>query len=187
MLGAEPEPAPYEPGPLQAEQAVPVGSRGRAEKCCFGPRCRFLGDVGEYTAVKPADLGRSRVLFETFGKCVSGVTCRFGQAHLRDGHRDIVSTALARQREGKALVRNSLCKADLLQPGEGKLRGDLRAPSSRRAEPRPLQGLAFPQQEALTRNIPSPRPVEPQQQTPAVGHTAKGRLFSARARPSRPH
>lgn len=32
----------------------------------------------------------------------------------------------------------------------------------RRAGPRPLQALAFPQQETLTRNAPSPHTVEPQ-------------------------
>ncbi|NXS60405.1 DUS3L synthase, partial [Brachypteracias leptosomus] len=79
-------------------------------KCFFGPRCRFLHDVGEYLAVKPPDLGPSCVLFQTFGKCSYGVTCRFAQSHLGDGHQNIINTELAKQWEGKSLVRNNLSK-----------------------------------------------------------------------------
>ncbi|KAM6104809.1 LOW QUALITY PROTEIN: tRNA-dihydrouridine(47) synthase [NAD(P)(+)]-like [Pterocles gutturalis] len=61
-------------------------------------------------AVKPPDLGRSCVLFETFGKCIYGVTCRIAQAHLGDGCQYIVNTDLAKQWEGKSLVRNNLSK-----------------------------------------------------------------------------
>lgn len=61
-------------------------------------------------ATKPADLGRSCVLFETFGKCIYGVTCRFAQAHLGDGYQNIVNGDLAKQWEGKSLVRNNLSK-----------------------------------------------------------------------------
>ncbi|KAM6104806.1 LOW QUALITY PROTEIN: tRNA-dihydrouridine(47) synthase [NAD(P)(+)]-like [Pterocles gutturalis] len=61
-------------------------------------------------AVKPPDLGRSCVLFETFGKCIYGVTCRFAQAHLGDSCQNIVNTDLAKQWEGKSLVRNNLSK-----------------------------------------------------------------------------
>lgn len=61
-------------------------------------------------AAKPPDLGHSCVLFETFGKCPYGVTCRFAKAHLGDGHQNVVNTELAKQWEGKSLVRNSLSK-----------------------------------------------------------------------------
>ncbi|NXH95800.1 DUS3L synthase, partial [Pachycephala philippinensis] len=79
-------------------------------QCRFGPRCRFLHDVAEYLAGKPADLGQRCVLFDTFGRCPYGVTCRFGRAHLGDGHQNLVNAALARQWEGKLLVRNGLSK-----------------------------------------------------------------------------
>uniref|UniRef100_A0A9L0RYD9 tRNA-dihydrouridine(47) synthase [NAD(P)(+)] n=1 Tax=Equus caballus TaxID=9796 RepID=A0A9L0RYD9_HORSE len=61
-----------------------------ATQCAFGARCRFLHDVGRYLAAKPADLGPRCVLFETFGRCPAGVTCRFAGAHLGPGGRNLV-------------------------------------------------------------------------------------------------
>ncbi|NXJ97301.1 DUS3L synthase, partial [Corythaixoides concolor] len=98
------------PSHYEQSRLCPSVTQGCAEKCRFGTRCRFLHDIGEYLATKPADLGRSCVLFETFGKCVYGVTCRFAQAHLGDGYRNMVNTDLAKQWEGKSLVRNNLSK-----------------------------------------------------------------------------
>ncbi|NWQ98821.1 DUS3L synthase, partial [Burhinus bistriatus] len=98
------------PNHYEQSRLCPSVTQGCAEKCYFGPRCRFLHDVSEYMASKPADLGRSCVLFETFGKCIYGVTCRFAQAHLGVGYQNIVNTDLAKQWEGKSLVRNNLSK-----------------------------------------------------------------------------
>ncbi|XP_014817769.1 PREDICTED: tRNA-dihydrouridine(47) synthase [NAD(P)(+)]-like isoform X2 [Calidris pugnax] len=98
------------PNHYEQSRLCPSVTQGCAEKCYFGPRCHFLHDIGEYMAVKPADLGRSCVLFETFGKCIYGVTCRFAQAHLGDGYQNIINTELAKQWEGKLLVRNNLSK-----------------------------------------------------------------------------
>ncbi|POI23167.1 hypothetical protein CIB84_013085, partial [Bambusicola thoracicus] len=98
------------PNHYEKSRLCPSVTQGCAEKCYFGPRCRFLHDVGEYMAAKPPDLGHSCVLFETFGKCPYGVTCRFAKAHLGDGHQNVVNTELAKQWEGKSLVRNSLSK-----------------------------------------------------------------------------
>ncbi|XP_008937648.1 PREDICTED: tRNA-dihydrouridine(47) synthase [NAD(P)(+)]-like, partial [Merops nubicus] len=109
---------------------------GCAERCPFGPRCRFLHDVGEYLAVKPPDLGPSCVLFQTFGKCPYGVTCRFARAHLGDGHQNIIHLELAQQWEGRSLVRNNLPKDLQHQLRKRKF-------SFRRAE-QYLRGLAKP-------------------------------------------
>ncbi|KAM9215396.1 tRNA-dihydrouridine(47) synthase [NAD(P)(+)]-like [Leptosomus discolor] len=98
------------PNHYEQSRLCPSVTQGCAEKCYFGPRCRFLHDVSEYLAAKPADLGRRCVLFETFGKCHYGVTCRFAQAHLGDGYQNVVNVDLAKQWEGKSLVRNNLSK-----------------------------------------------------------------------------
>ncbi|NXI67140.1 DUS3L synthase, partial [Anseranas semipalmata] len=98
------------PNHYEKSRLCPSVTQGCADKCYFGPRCRFLHDISEYMATKPADLGHSCVLFETFGKCIYGVTCRFAKAHLGDGYQNIINTDLAKQWEGKSLVRNNLSK-----------------------------------------------------------------------------
>ncbi|XP_054252228.1 tRNA-dihydrouridine(47) synthase [NAD(P)(+)]-like [Indicator indicator] len=98
------------PNHYEQSRLCPSVTQGCAEKCSFGPRCRFLHDVGAYMATKPADLGSSCVLFQTFGKCTYGVTCRFAQAHLGHGYQNLINTDLAKQWEGRSLVRNNLSK-----------------------------------------------------------------------------
>ncbi|NWY44963.1 DUS3L synthase, partial [Sylvia atricapilla] len=98
------------PNSYEQSRLCPSVTQGCAGLCHFGPRCRFLHDVSEYLAAKPADLGQRCVLFDTFGRCPYGVTCRFGRGHLGDGHQNLVNAALAQQWEGKLLVRNSLSK-----------------------------------------------------------------------------
>ncbi|NWV89077.1 DUS3L synthase, partial [Machaerirhynchus nigripectus] len=102
------------PNCYEQSRLCPSVTQGCAGQCHFGPRCRFLHDVSEYLAGKPADLGQRCVLFDTFGRCPYGVTCRFGRAHLGDAHQNLVNAALAQQWEGKLLVRNGLSK-DLQQ------------------------------------------------------------------------
>ncbi|NWI86589.1 DUS3L synthase, partial [Pitta sordida] len=98
------------PNNYEQSRLCPSVTQGSPGKCHFGPRCRFLHDVAEYLAGKPPDLGQRCVLFDTFGRCVYGVTCRFARAHLGDGHRNVVNAALAEQWEGKVLVRSNLSK-----------------------------------------------------------------------------
>uniref|UniRef100_UPI0023DD192C tRNA-dihydrouridine(47) synthase [NAD(P)(+)]-like isoform X1 n=2 Tax=Callithrix jacchus TaxID=9483 RepID=UPI0023DD192C len=81
-----------------------------AAKCVFGDRCRFLHDVGRYLETKPADLGPRCVLFETFGRCPYGVTCRFAGAHLGPEGQNLVREELAARCAQPPPVRNGLDK-----------------------------------------------------------------------------
>lgn len=112
------------PGCLLAQRA-PILPRGllvptqeSAAKCFFGDRCRFLHDVGRYLETKPSDLGPRCVLFETFGRCPYGVTCRFAGAHLGPEGQNLVRE----ERVQAPPVRNGLDKALQQQLRKRKVR-----------------------------------------------------------------
>ncbi|XP_032992602.1 tRNA-dihydrouridine(47) synthase [NAD(P)(+)]-like isoform X1 [Lacerta agilis] len=103
------------PTHYEKNRLCPSVVQERAEKCFFGSRCRFLHSVKEYMATKPPDLGDSCILFQMFGRCMYGVTCRFAAAHLGKDYENVINEGLLKQREGKPpAVRNSLDK-DLQQ------------------------------------------------------------------------
>ena len=67
----------------------------RGEECTYGDKCRYLHDVAEYVERhKPPDIGESCVNFEKFGKCIYGVTCRYGKKHISEDFKNIVNAEL---------------------------------------------------------------------------------------------
>ncbi|NXK86054.1 DUS3L synthase, partial [Formicarius rufipectus] len=149
--------------------------------CPLGPRCRFLHDVDEYLAGKPPDLGERCVLFDTFGRCPYGVTCRFGRAHLGAGdHHNVVDTALARRWQGTVLVRNTLPKElqqqlrkrkVVFQKAEEFLRGLRRRGEGGEAarsseEEREVPGWMVPQEEGVGRGDGSEQGEDPKGEDP---------------------
>ncbi|XP_066491400.1 tRNA-dihydrouridine(47) synthase [NAD(P)(+)]-like [Tiliqua scincoides] len=94
----------------EKDRLCPSIVQEKADKCFFGSKCRFLHNVKEYLAMKPPDLGDSCVLFETFGKCIYGVTCRFAGAHFGEDCKNVVNVDLLKKWEGKLVVKNSLSK-----------------------------------------------------------------------------
>ncbi|CAM9390762.1 unnamed protein product [Lampetra planeri] len=55
--------------------------QGSTSKCFYGDRCYFIHDVAEYMLVKPPDLGPECHLYQTFGRCPYGITCRYASGH----------------------------------------------------------------------------------------------------------
>ncbi|XP_030003654.1 tRNA-dihydrouridine(47) synthase [NAD(P)(+)]-like [Sphaeramia orbicularis] len=79
-------------------------------ECPFGEKCHFSHDVAEYMATKPADIGDSCYLYDTFGKCSFGLSCRFAKAHTTPDFKTLEKADLVKTYEGRNLVKNILSK-----------------------------------------------------------------------------
>ncbi|XP_026156623.1 tRNA-dihydrouridine(47) synthase [NAD(P)(+)]-like [Mastacembelus armatus] len=79
-------------------------------ECPFGDKCHFHHDVAEYMASKPADIGETCYLYDTFGKCAYGLTCRFAGGHTTPDFQTMENTNLVQAYEGRNQVKNSLSK-----------------------------------------------------------------------------
>ncbi|XP_053569998.1 tRNA-dihydrouridine(47) synthase [NAD(P)(+)]-like isoform X2 [Bombina bombina] len=95
---------------FEQKRLCPSVTQECASKCFFGEKCKFLHDVSKYMADKPADIGPNCHLFQTLGKCIYGVTCRFGKSHTDENFKNIINEELVKQKEGKLFVKNSLTK-----------------------------------------------------------------------------
>uniref|UniRef100_A0A6Q2XGY5 tRNA-dihydrouridine(47) synthase [NAD(P)(+)] n=1 Tax=Esox lucius TaxID=8010 RepID=A0A6Q2XGY5_ESOLU len=82
----------------------------REAKCVFGDKCKFFHDVAEYMASKPADVGERCYLYDTFGKCHYGLSCRFARAHISADLKNLVNEERVEEMLGRKPVRNSLDK-----------------------------------------------------------------------------
>lgn len=79
-------------------------------ECPYGDKCHFLHNVTDYTASKPADIGESCYLYETYGKCTYGLSCRFAKAHTTPDFQTTEKADLVKAYEGRTVVKNSLSK-----------------------------------------------------------------------------
>ncbi|KAG9355854.1 hypothetical protein JZ751_000696 [Albula glossodonta] len=82
----------------------------RATGCFYGDKCKFLHNIAEYMKLKPADIGERCYLFDSFGKCHYGVTCRYAKAHTSDDLKNIVNEDLWKKHDQRVPVKNSLDK-----------------------------------------------------------------------------
>lgn len=80
------------------------------KECTYGDKCKFHHDVAQYMASKPADIGESCYLYETFGKCGYGLSCRFAKAHTTPDFKTVEKTDLVKAHDGRTVVKNSLSK-----------------------------------------------------------------------------
>ncbi|XP_074469764.1 tRNA-dihydrouridine(47) synthase [NAD(P)(+)]-like [Sebastes fasciatus] len=79
-------------------------------ECPYGDKCLFHHSVSEYFASKPADIGESCYLYDTFGKCAYGLSCRFAKAHTTPDFKTMENAELIKANEGRTAVKNSLSK-----------------------------------------------------------------------------
>ncbi|XP_037651494.1 tRNA-dihydrouridine(47) synthase [NAD(P)(+)]-like [Sebastes umbrosus] len=79
-------------------------------ECPYGDKCNFHHSVSEYFATKPADIGESCYLYDTFGKCAYGLSCRFAKAHTTPDFKTMENAELIKANEGRTAVKNSLSK-----------------------------------------------------------------------------
>ncbi|XP_053718318.1 tRNA-dihydrouridine(47) synthase [NAD(P)(+)]-like [Synchiropus splendidus] len=80
------------------------------KECRFGTKCFYYHDIGEYLAVKPADIGDSCYIYETFGKCPYSLTCRFAKTHTTPDFKNMEIADLVKANEGRTVVKNTLDK-----------------------------------------------------------------------------
>ncbi|XP_056116226.1 tRNA-dihydrouridine(47) synthase [NAD(P)(+)]-like [Rhinichthys klamathensis goyatoka] len=98
------------PQSYEGRRLCPSIIQERDTKCFFGDKCRFLHDVSEYMRSKAEDLGEQCYLFNTFGKCQYGVSCRFAKAHTSAEMKNLVNADLYKPNAEREPVRNHLDK-----------------------------------------------------------------------------
>ncbi|CAI9540559.1 unnamed protein product [Staurois parvus] len=108
----------------EQQRLCPSVTQECASKCFFGEKCKFLHDVKKYLSEKLEDIGPRCHLYETFGKCIYGVSCRFAKSHLGEDFKNLINQELVKQWEGKALVRNGLNKDLQMQLRKRKVQFD---------------------------------------------------------------
>ncbi|XP_073533505.1 tRNA-dihydrouridine(47) synthase [NAD(P)(+)]-like isoform X2 [Phyllobates terribilis] len=95
---------------LEQQRLCPSIVQECPSKCFFGDKCKFLHDIEKYMSRKHEDIGPNCYLYETFGRCTYGITCRFAKSHLSASFQNLINQELVEQQEGKVLVKNSLQK-----------------------------------------------------------------------------
>ncbi|XP_061597785.1 tRNA-dihydrouridine(47) synthase [NAD(P)(+)]-like [Cololabis saira] len=78
------------------------------KECSFGDKCRFSHDVAEYMASKLPDIGERCYIYDTFGKCGYGLTCRFAKAHTTPDFKTMEKADLVDACKGRTVVKNNL-------------------------------------------------------------------------------
>lgn len=86
-------------------------SCGTDNQKCLKEGCTFIHNVKEYIKIKPKDICSSCHNFEISGKCLRGVTCRFGSEHLTcDGNNIVNEEKFKEYQENGPYTKNILSK-----------------------------------------------------------------------------
>ena len=55
----------------------------KCQKCPYEAECRYSHDAKGWLAVRPAEISDKCYLYELYGECMFGLTCRFGSSHIK--------------------------------------------------------------------------------------------------------
>ena len=80
------------------------------EKCQFGEKCMFSHNIAKLVREKPPDIGSVCYNFETYGKCLRGIMCRYGSAHISEDFQNIVDEEKWNSCKDKSVTTNIISK-----------------------------------------------------------------------------
>ncbi|CAH0558354.1 unnamed protein product [Brassicogethes aeneus] len=80
---------------------------------CERKNCQFLHSVEEYLKVKLDDIASTCYNFETTGRCIRGLTCRFGSVHISSDGKNVVDNEKVELHKEKGLKTKNQLSYDL--------------------------------------------------------------------------
>ena len=99
--------------PIEKRPACDVklcSSITRGKICNYGEKCKFLHDVAFFMASKPKDISDYCYIFDKYGFCPFGVTCRFGNKHINSEFQNVINEELFVAVQDQQKVQNLLSK-----------------------------------------------------------------------------
>lgn len=109
------------PGPMKfsrSSKLCPIFNNlqesGDEKKCTF-PNCSFQHDPEKYLDAKLPDISEDCHNFKTFGFCENGLSCRFGNIHIKDKKYNMVNKELCQNGQTSKSQEKNHCSYDLKQ------------------------------------------------------------------------
>ena len=82
----------------------------REVECSYGGKCKFSHDPKAFLASQPENIGSACYLFETYGKCPFGVTCRYSKCHLTEDMKNVAKENIGDFKQRDTQITNVLKK-----------------------------------------------------------------------------
>lgn len=79
-------------------------------ECSYAEKCKFNHDVKKFLEGKQPDLEGQCYLYETYGKCPAGITCRFAKSHLTEDFKNMCKPDFSQLKKKADTVSNVLPK-----------------------------------------------------------------------------
>eukprot|EP01091_Cochliopodium_minus_P007921 TRINITY_DN1781_c0_g1_i1.p1 TRINITY_DN1781_c0_g1~~TRINITY_DN1781_c0_g1_i1.p1 ORF type:complete len:461 (+),score=171.37 TRINITY_DN1781_c0_g1_i1:19-1401(+) len=81
----------------------------RGEECKFD-KCKYEHDKMKYLEKKPKDIGEECPIYNKYGFCKYGITCRFSSKHINEKGENLINKELYEQMKDKKEILNELDK-----------------------------------------------------------------------------